>query len=919
MRRRSRAGGELVKARRRKTMPLKRGITPKAVRPRSSSAASKETKVALTRELNEGREQQAATAEVLKVISRSAFDLQAVLETLVELAVRLCDADHAWLFRRDREFYRWAASYGLSKEAHERIKQHYLTLALSPGRGSLVGRAALDRQSVQIADVLADPEYTLHDVQKIGDYRTGLGIPLLRENTPIGVLVLTRSELKPFTDKQVELLTTFADQAVIAIENTRLLNELRELLQQQTATADVLKVISRSTFDLQAVLSTLIELAARLCAAEMAAISLRDGDVFQVIATYGFSPEAERYAIKHRNATGRAALEGRAVHVLDVLADPEYRESGHQKAVGYRTILAVPLLRDGTTIGVFALTRREVHSFTDKQIKLVTTFADQAVIAIENVRLFEAEQQRTRELTESLDQQTAMSEVLGVISSSPGDLQPVFQSMLENAVRICDAKFGNIYRWDGELMHLLAAHNTPPALAEARRRSAFRPTSMVRQMVETKKAAQAVDLAADKSYTDEHHLASVSDYGWNSEAHYPTTAAVELGGVRTFLSVPLVKENELIGSSLYRQEVRPFTEKQIELVENFAAQAVIAIENTRLLNELRQRTDDLSQRTTDLTEALEQQTATSEVLQVISSSPGDLEPVFAKMLENAVRICDAKFGNIYRWDGDALKLVATHNTPSAFAEARRRSPRFRPGPKNPASRMIATKTLVHVPDYAASEAYAESDPVAVETVELGGTRTLLLMPMLKENELVGAFAVARQEVRPFTDKQIALVTNFAAQAVIAIENARLLAELRQRTDELGRSVEEQRALGEVSQAVNSTLDIETVLTTVVSRAVQLSRTDAGAIYVFDDERQEFRLHATYGMSETMIAAITDQRIGLGDAIGAATAQRKPIQVPDIVKQHGGSIEVDTQPGAFTEFRIILPRAGTALIKSGERT
>ena len=313
-----------------------------------------------------------------------------------------------------------------------------------------------------------------------------------------------------------------------------------------------------------------------------------------------------------------------------------------------------------------------------------------------------------------------------------------------------------------------------------------------------------------------------------------------------------------------------------------ADQAVIAIENTRLFEAEQQRTRELRQRTTDLTEALEQQTATSEVLQVISSSPGDLEPVFATMLENAVRICDANFGNIYRWDGEALHLVATHNTPPAFAELRRRSPlssRVRKSPQSHGHDQNGGSR----PDLAAERGYIEQrDPAIVAAVELGGIRTFLAVPMLKENELIGAFTVYRQEVRPFTDKQIELVTNFRRQAVIAIENARLLNELRQRTDELGRSVGELRALGEVSQAVNSTLDLETVLTTIVGRAVQLSRTDAGAIYVFDEERKEFRLHATYGMSETMIAAITDRHIGLGDAnIGAATAQRKPIQVPDI--------------------------------------
>jgi adenylate cyclase len=279
-------------------------------------------------------------------------------------------------------------------------------------------------------------------------------------------------------------------------------------------------------------------------------------------------------------------------------------------------------------------------------------------------------------------------------------------------------------------------------------------------------------------------------------------AAVTLGGVRTNLSVPLLHKGEMIGAFfLSRQEVRPFTDKQIDLVKNFAAQAVIAIENARLLNELRQRTSDLTQRTADLTQALEQQTATSDVLQVISNSPGDLQPVFAAMLENAVRICDAKFGNIYRWDGDTLHLIATHNTPPAFAEARRRShPRL--GPKTPIGRMVATKTVNHVADLAADQGYIEqSVPGIVAAVELGGVRTFLAVPMLKDNELIGAFILYRQKVRPFTDKQIALVTSFAAQAVIAIENARLLKELRERTDEVERLNQqlEQRVADQVGE------------------------------------------------------------------------------------------------------------------------
>ena len=331
--------------------------------------------------------------------------------------------------------------------------------------------------------------------------------------------------------------------------------------------------------------------------------------------------------------------------------------------------------------------------------------------------------------------------------------------MLENAARICDAKFGNIFRVEGDALYLLATYNTPPALAEARRREPVRPdpNGPFGRMLRTKTVAHIADAAAEKIYTEQRHPGIV--------------AAVELGGIRTVLLVPILRENELIGVfSLYRQEVRPFTDKQIELVKNFAAQAVIAIENARLLNELR--------------EALAQQTATSEVLQVISSSPGHLEPVFATMLESAATMCDAKFGNIFRWDGEVLNLVATYNTPPAFFELRRRSP-LRPDPENPIGRMISSKAAVHIADLAAERRYVEkSDPYVVAAVELAGIRTVAAVPMLKENELIGAIIVYRQEVRPFTDKQIELVKNFAAQAVIAIENARLLKELRERTDEV---------------------------------------------------------------------------------------------------------------------------------------
>jgi GAF domain-containing protein len=378
----------------------------------------------------------------------------------------------------------------------------------------------------------------------------------------------------------------------------------------------------------------------------------------------------------------------------------------------------------------------------------------------------------THELREALEQQSATSEVLQVISGYPGDPQPVFQAMLKSAVRLCDAEFGNIYHWDGDTLHLVATQNAPPAFAEARRLRTGRPgpKTPTGRMIANKKVVHIADLRAEKAYADRDP--------W-------IVTGVELGGVRTVLMVPMLKENELIGAfSVYRQKVQPFSDKQIELSKNFAAQAVIAIENTRLLNELRQRTTDLTERTADLTEALEQQTATSEVLQVISSSPGDLQPVFATMLEKAVRLCDATFGNIYRWDGELSNLVASHNTPPALVEARRRL-RIHFVPKDLVGQAIANKKAVHIADLAEHQDYIErSSPGAVAAVELGGVRTHVVVPMMKDDELIGTFHLSRQEVRPFTDKQIELVTNFAAQAVIAIENTRLLEELRERTVEV---------------------------------------------------------------------------------------------------------------------------------------
>ena len=389
-----------------------------------------------------------------------------------------------------------------------------------------------------------------------------------------------------------------------------------------------------------------------------------------------------------------------------------------------------------------------------------------------------------------------------MISSSPGELEPVFRAMLENAVRICDAKFGTLFRYDGEVLQLAAGTGTPPALAEfQRRRGPFRPEtgSLHDRVLQTKTGGP------------QHRL--------RGRAQYPGNAA-KLGGARSTVVVPMLKDDQLIGTIvIYRQEVRPFTEKQIELVKNFAAQAVIAIENTRLLNELRQRTDDLS-------ESLQQQTATADVLKVISRSTFDLEVVFQTLLENATRICEAKFGVLMRFDGEAFRVAAHLGTPPALVEFMERGP-IRPPPGSHLDHVMRTKQVSHTADYAA-------DGIPAPPVTLGGARSTVDVPMLKDDELIGAFSIYRQEVRPFTEQQIALVQTFADQAVIAIENARLLNELRE-------SLQQQTATADVLKVISrSTFDLQTVLDTLVEFGGPALRSRYRTHLLFPTEGGSFR-------------------------------------------------------------------------------
>jgi two-component system, NtrC family, sensor kinase len=569
--------------------------------------AATKREAATSRELSEALDQQAATSEVLEIIGHSTFDLQRVLEGLLEKAVRLCGADRGFIFTQDGDVYRLAANYGHSAEFVEKIAKRY---PITQDRGSASGRAILERRVVHIHDILADPEYRWakdhHGEEEM--HRTILAVPMLREDKTVGVIIIRRTRVEPFTEKQIALVSSFATQAVIAIENARLLNELRESLEQRTATSDVLNVISRSPTDVQPVFDTIARNAAQLCNAQFCHVFRFDGKLIHFAASYGLTPEAvQTIRSGYPLPPGRASVAARSIfsrtveEIQDIDADPDYQHVHAAKTLGYRSNVAVPMLKDGNPVGAIVMGRPQTGHFPERQIELLQMFADQAVVAIENVRLFEEVQARSRELSESLEQQTATSEVLGVISSSPGELERVFQALLASATRLCQAQFGILYRYDGDVFHADGLYNVAPALDDYLRRDPPRPSprNTLGRLLETKQPVHVPDMAAEPAYAERVPL---------------RVAAVELAGVRTYLAAPMLKEGELIGAiGIYRQEVRPFTEKQIALVTNFASQAVIAIENTRLLNEVR--------------ESLEQQTATADVLKVISRSTFALQTV----------------------------------------------------------------------------------------------------------------------------------------------------------------------------------------------------------------------------------------------------------------------------------------------------
>jgi GAF domain-containing protein/anti-sigma regulatory factor (Ser/Thr protein kinase) len=838
---------------------------------------------ARTAELDEALDQQKATAEILQIINSSSGDLAPVFEAILRKAHSLCGISYSSLHLYDGERFQVVAARNLP-EAFAKLLREWSSEPDNPVRRQLLAGARL----VHIADCAELDHPMARAVVEVGGMRTALFVSLRKGDPLLGMIAAGRPEVRPFTEKEIARFESFAAQAVIAIENARLLTETRAALDQQTATAEVLRIINSSPGDLAPVFDAMLERALRLCEGAFGNFWTYDGERLHAVAMRGVPAafmDFAREPLRPGPETGLGRVLGgeRVVHIADVRAGAAYQSRDPLRVAtvelaGGRTLLLVPLRKDDALLGIFSVYRQEVRPFSDKQIALVQNFAAQAVIAMENARLLNDLEARTRDLQEALKYQTATSDVLKVISRSSADPDPVLATLVETAARICQADMSQIYTMREGFAQYAAAFGSNPEFERLLMGRSIAPgrNTLVGRTMLVRRVVCVDDAANDPEYWSE---------------------AQRIGRIRTGLGVPLLREDELIGViCLARSRVEPFTDRQIELVRTFADQAVIAIENARLLN-------DLEARTRDLQEALEYQTATSDVLKVISRSTFDLEAVLETVVTTAVRLCRADSAVIYRNDGGEYCWAVGHMLVPEY-EKLERAVRIRPGTGTVVGRAAMAGRSVQILD-------AWTDPLyeAKGDARVGGVHTMIGVPLLRENAPIGVIGLARRRIEAFSEGEIQLVTTFADQAVIAIENARLFDELRTRTAELGRSVDELRLLNEVGQAVSSTLDLGAVLSTILGRSVALTGADAGAVFRYSRAERAFRLVEAAGLDDAYARRVRDLRVAETETVMTeAAARRAPIQLADLATRSKTPL-VEASLAAGLHSALVVPLVG----------
>ena len=799
--------------------------------------------------LTEALEQQTATSEILRVISSSRTDAQPVFDAIVRSTARLCDATSTWVYRVENELIHFVACHNAAPDVRERVTEYFQqafpqTLDRSNG---VVARAIVDGAIVHVPDFDADPELpemTRRAAKDLG-YRSGLAVPMFRDGVPIGAIGATRDETGPFSNSQIELLKTFADQAVIAIENVRLFNETKAALERQTATAEILRVISESQTDVQPVFDAIARNAVTLCGGIRALVLRFEGGMLHVAGHHNIDPhgvERIRRAFPHRpgrdTPVGRAFLDRSIVHVPDLQAAASEFAASTARQRGVGSMLAVPLLREQEGVGVIGLAREVVGPFSPEQIEVLETFADQAVIAVENVRLFTELQASNRDLTTALDKQTATSDILRVISQSQTDVQPVFDAILASAVHLLRGHSGALTRVARDQIELAALTSTDEA-AEAAWRARFPRPRHAPGMHATAMRDRAPLNIAD-SETD----ARVSE---------AARAVTRLQGFRSWAVVPLLRHDEGIGTiGVSRHEPGGFTDDEIALLQTFADQAVIAIENVRLFTELQEKNRALTDAHAQVSEALEQQTATAEVLRVISGSPTDLQPVFDSMLQSAVRLLSGFGGAILLYDGSALHLGAvTGGRPQSGAEDWFRSIYPLPlDPETPIGIAILERRMIQLPD-------TEESPSQITREVARGFqfRALVTVPMLREGSAIGTISITRAAPGEFSERQVEVLQTFADQAVIAIENVRLFKELEASNREIA---DKSRQLEVASQhksefLANMSHELRTPLNAIIGFSEVLSERMFGEL----NEKQEEYLKDINASGTHLLSLIND--------------------------------------------------------------